>query len=165
MCVRLHAAGGRQRPTWTTSRAVADCSSVSCRSTSANVSCEFCSPSLDASCSSRSATTTTPATVRDARAVGGRLCFRFVYLLAGLTHKLLAKFDVKVAHGPQKKLLDFGGNPDPIQECLMFNVGHYMILCIEGLCLTNSPMYATDRQTSDMHRRLMPPPYDGGNSK
>jgi len=37
------------------------------------------------------------------------------------------------------------------------------ILVFLGLSVLDSgPMYATDRQTSDAHHRLMPPPYVGG---
>ena len=35
-----------------------------------------------------------------------------------------------------------------------------VFLCLSVLDL--GPMYATDRQTSDAHYRLMPPPYGGG---
>jgi len=37
------------------------------------------------------------------------------------------------------------------------------ILVVLGLSVLDlGPMYATDRQTSDAHHRLMPPPYGGG---
>jgi len=37
------------------------------------------------------------------------------------------------------------------------------ILVFPGLSVLDlGPMYATDRQTSDAHHRLMPPPYGGG---
>jgi len=38
-----------------------------------------------------------------------------------------------------------------------------LILFFLGLSVLDlGPMYATDRQTSDAHHRLMPPPYGGG---
>jgi len=43
----------------------------------------------------------------------------FVCLLAGLcktTQVIFTKFGGKVAHGPRKKLLDFGGNPDNVMS-------------------------------------------------
>jgi len=37
------------------------------------------------------------------------------------------------------------------------------ILVFLGLSVLDlGPMYETDRQTSDAHRRLMPPPYEAG---
>ena len=38
-----------------------------------------------------------------------------------------------------------------------------LILVFLGLSVLDlGPMYATERQTSDAHHRLMPPPYGGG---
>jgi len=35
-------------------------------------------------------------------------------LLAGSTQLIYTNFDEKLAHGPRKKLLDFGGSPDHV---------------------------------------------------
>jgi len=43
------------------------------------------------------------------------------HYFAKISQPIFTKFDEKVAHGPWKKLFDFGGNPDLDSDLGIFN--------------------------------------------
>ena len=48
------------------------------------------------------------------------------------------------------------------QSCVMWATSVPILVFLGLSVLDLSPMYVTDRQTSDAHHRLMPPPYGAG---